>query len=650
MTTSQIIAENRQRLEALYTPYDPITGVGSLIPRFEFRLDDEHKLLLPNSMIHSVSEFHSQDKTMRDMTGKDFKNMLGVLTKLRIHFDFEYWASTCVFIHDKETKKEVNFILRLPQRVLLAALIEMFWAEEPIRLILLKARQWGGSTLVQMFMAWLQGFHFLNWHSAIVGDVEEQARTIRAMYSRMAIRHPSEVQQFTLTPHEGSSKNRIIVERGCIISIGSMQKPEGLRSSDIMMSHKSECASWKKTMGKKPEDLIMSLSGMPLVPGTVDVEESTAKGIGNYFHESWLRAVNKESERKPVFIPWYMIDMYQKSFDSMDEMIRFIESMDEYAQFLWDEGASLEGINWYFWKRRHEGWEAKQDHWRMQAEYPTTATEAFQSTGRRAFSPAYVKRSSGFVCDAEFVGEVRADSLIGKEALKNIRFENEANGKLHIWAMPDTDKVYKNRYVIPVDIGGRSVGADYSIIRVIDRLPILEGGVPEAVLTWRGHLDQDLVVWKAAQIAKYYGNGLLVPETNSLDKEESEGDHFLTVLNEIVDYYPEIYVRTSPEKIREGVPIQYGFHTGHNKTALIDNYNKLLRERGYVEYDQRCVNEWDSYEIKPDGKYGAVDGQHDDILMCTAIGLYVSDTMPMPVEIKRNQVKYKKQIVSEASM
>jgi len=1011
MNTKELIHENDLRNEALYAPYNPYTGVGSLIPRFEFHIDDETIILLPNSMKEVIAEFQSPGKSMRDMTKAQFATMYGVLTNLRINYDFEFWAATCVFIQDKITKQDVNFILRIPQRILLKVLIELFWAKVPIRIILLKARQWGGSTLVQMFIAWLQIFHFENWHSAIVGDVEEQARTIRGMYRRMAILHPPQVQPITFSSFERSTKNLILNERGCIISIGSMQRPEGLRASDVMCTHKSECASWKETMGKKPEDLIQSLSGMPLVHGTVDVEESTAKGIGNYFHKSWLQAVNKESDRIPVFIPWFKIDMYQRPFFSETEKIEFVEHMDNYSNFLWEEGATLEGINWYYWKRRHEGWDAVQDHWRMMAEYPTTCiargmkvgtdiglipiedayesnysefgkvldhisngkrqvyklktamgytlrctedhrimtlsgkwkelrdlqegdsialsepmlakgqytfkykdngfvdisiaitpdfarfvgifmgdgsyhaqtlsiacdakdddfvievqrlvksifdldmiprktgpnkgctelrvsnqrlskyflqlgiveqyeehgvkgsrgsfhrkvcvpgfilrspksvikeflsgifetdgfnafqvpkveifskhieflkdlqllllafgitskirssnkingegrtylgnkltlqgeqaslfrerigflssrkqgmfaswqvrnyvkrtknilfdsvisieedgiddvydltirdshkfsangivvhncNEAFQSTGRRAFSPLYVKNAGRYVCKPEFVGEVFAGSTSGEKALTHIRFEPTPNGNLYIWEMPDTEKIYKNRYVVGIDIGGRSVGADYSVIRVLDRLPLLEGGKPIFILTWKGHLDQDLVVWKGTQIAKAYGNGLLVPETNSLDKIESEGDHFLTVLNEIVDVYPHIYCRTSPEQISQGAPKQYGFHVGHNKTAMIDYYNAQLRDCAFIELDQRAVNENDSYEIKANGSYGAVDSMHDDILMPTAEILYISKDLPLPTEIIRAKNKVTKKVINEAS-
>ena len=82
-----------------------------------------------------------------------------------------------------------------------------------------------------------------------------------------------------------------------------------------------------------------------------------------------------------------------------------------------------------------------------------------------------------------------------------------------------------------VDIGGRSDGADWSVISVIDRYFLMEGGVEECIGTWRGHLDQDLVIWKAVQIAKFFNSALLVPESNSLDMKGDEGDHSLTILD-----------------------------------------------------------------------------------------------------------------------
>jgi hypothetical protein len=276
----------------------------------------------------------------------------------------------------------------------------------------------------------------------------------------------------------------------------------------------------------------------------------------------------------------------------------------------------------------------------------------FSSTGNKAFSPFYIQKARKNNRPPMFVGDIFGDALFGKEALSNIRFDAYANGCCKIWAFPDNSVNCKNRYVIPVDIGGRSKTADFSIIRVIDRYPLLFGGVPEAILTWKGHLDQDLVIWKATQISYIYRKGLLVPEQNSLkkDQEASEGDHFLTLLDEVINYYDNIFCRTSPEQIRQGAAKRYGFHTGGNKADLITNVNKKLREEGYIEYDKEVCDEYDFYEIKPNGTYGAIDGQHDDEVMCTAIGLKASDLMDMPIIItEESKYKPSKQAISEAT-
>ena len=61
---------------------------------------------------------------------------------------------------------------------------EMREAEQPIRLILLKARQWGGSTLIQIYMAWIQLVHRRNWNSVICAHLKESAANIKGMYTK----------------------------------------------------------------------------------------------------------------------------------------------------------------------------------------------------------------------------------------------------------------------------------------------------------------------------------------------------------------------------------------------------------------------------------------------------------------------------------
>ena len=628
-----ILRENARRRAELFAPYDPVTGEGSPIERERLFWDETSYQLIPRQMaaLPRVRQMIDSGSVAAYAAAHGYPadELERALLRLRIEYDFEFWAATCARIQDKLTKQSVPFLLRRPQRKLLRVLLDALYAQRPIRIILLKARQWGGSTLVQLFMAWIQLFHKTAWHSAIVADVEDQSRNIKAMYSRMAENHPREILPVRFRSFEGSTKNKRIEGRDCIVYIGSMQKPDTIRSADVMMAHLSEVGLWKETRGKKPEDLIQSIAGtVPNEPYSMIVLESTAKGVGNYFHREWQKAVAGESGYVPVFVAWYEIEMYGSAFRDDPERRAFIASLSDRERYCFELGATLEGIRWYREKKRLESY----DDWRMGCEFPTTPDEAFQSTGRRAHAPEYIHRMRQYVRPAVHVGELYANARSGKGAIdRSLEFREQPGGGLWLWAMPDRETAIKRRYVVSVDIGGRSDGADWSVISVIDRYFLLEGGVEECIGTWRGHLDQDLVIWKAVQIARYFNSALLVVESNSLDVKGDEGDHSLTILDEIKDFYPHLYCRTDPQKIREGLPARYGFHTNAaTKTDLVNQMNKRFREGGHIERDGRALDEADCYEIKPDGSYGAVDGEHDDIYMSRAIGLKASQTMDPP--------------------
>ncbi len=652
-TADDILKTDRKRMKMLAAPYDPLSGKGSPLPRRRLQADDVHYAMLPEKMFSlpliKAMEAAGSIASYALSAGITYKEAMAAVTLLRMAYDFEYWCATCVKVQDKLTKRMVPFVLRRPQLKLFEAMIDDLFADRPVRIILLKARQWGGSTLVQIFMAWIQLFHRRRWHSAIVADLEDQSRNIKAMYSRLAANHPREVSTVTFTGFEGSSKNKRIAERDCIIYLGSMQKPDAIRSADVMMAHLSEVGLWRQTDGKRPEDVVQSIAGtVPLEPYSVIVMESTAKGIGNYFHRQWCKAVGGESGYKPVFVPWFEIELYRLPFKNDEERRAMAGSLTSHERHVFELGATLEAINWYRRKRHTDAY----DDWRMGCEFPSDPTEAFQSTGRRAHNPEYVSAMRRYVRDPIAKGDMSADAPHGKEAIDgSLRFVQSAEGPLWIWAHPDRSTAMSRRYIVSMDIGGRTPGADWSVISVIDRYWLAEGGVEECIATCRFHLDQDLAVWKAVQIAKYYCDALLVVEANSLDDKGTEGDHSLTILDEIKGYYTNLYSRTDPQRIREGAPERYGFFTSSaSKSDLVNQMNKRLRENGYIEHDARALDEADTYEIKTDGSYGAVDGEHDDIYMSRAIALKASQTTPLPAMIRpRENTQPHDTLLTEAS-
>lgn len=205
-----ILAQNEIRVKRLFAPYNPLTGEGSPIERVRLYFTPDSYVLIPAYMAATptVAAIIAAGGVGCYATaeGIDLGTMYGTVHRLRAVYDFEFWCISCVKIFDKTSGRLVPFKLRRAQLKLVRILLCDLFTGKPVRIVLLKARQWGGSTVVQMFMAWIQLFHRSGWNSVIVADVEDQARTIRAMYSRMARRHPVEICSVQFCNFEGSSK------------------------------------------------------------------------------------------------------------------------------------------------------------------------------------------------------------------------------------------------------------------------------------------------------------------------------------------------------------------------------------------------------------------------------------------------------------
>lgn len=633
----RVIAENDKRNARLFAKYDPLTGENSLLPRKPLAIAEGSTIYVPTylydtDIVQGIVRAGSLEAYARELQ-LPFRDLLDWFNRLRLQYDFEFWAATCVKIKDKQSGKEMPFVLRQPQQKLLTLLTEELFGGNPVRVIVLKARQWGGSTLIDLWEAWIQIFHRENWNSVIVAHQKDAARNIRSMYQLMANRHPSEIQDITLKNYEGSQSNKVLVERGCVISIGSVRNPEALRSSDIKLVHASEVGLWGDNKKIKGDDLAQAIiASVPNIPFTAIVLESTAKGIGNYFHRTWKGAEEGKNGFKPCFVAWFEIDMYWKAFKSEEHKRKFIASLTPEEWDRWDLGATLEGLLWY----RYELMVMQTDY-RMKQEFPSTPQEAFATTGRYVHNPADIDFLRKGCREPLYVGNLVATSMYGKEAIdSSLHFVHDSNGLLYLWAMPDKSKNVLHRYIVTMDIGGRSDSADWSVISVIDRYMLTQGGVEECIGTWRFHLDQDLAVWRAVQLAKFFNNALLVVERNSLDTKGTEGDHTYTILDQIVPHYNNIYYRDDPTKVREGLAPHYGFLTTRaTKMDLISHMQMRLRDKAYIERDVRALNECAWFEMKEQADvYGAIDGEHDDIYMSRAICLKVSSIWDAPREIE----------------
>lgn len=664
----KLLKEDDARIAQLNAPFDPILGIGSPpYERFAFNIKELPKRFYPVSMrdiplvrqlmrARSIAEFLRRKKI--EPTADNVQSVITHLIRLRIKHDFPFWAACFVSIKTKDGPS-VKFRLNYPQRILVEQLEAMRLADKPIRMIILKARQWGGSTCTQMYMAWIQLVHQEGLYSAIVAHLNSASRKIRAMYRKMLADYPPELlgldgdSPLTLSPFEGSNTDSVISQnnktaRDNVISIGSMQSPDSLRAGDIALVHYSEVGIWKETEGKSPVEVIQAISSSVLdQPLTMIVMESTAKGEGNMFYNEWQDAKKGLSGYFPLFISWFSIEKYRKPFADENERRALAEWLithrnqvtapnersesGAYLYSLLARGATLEAINWYIHVRR-----SYRDHDRIASEFPSDDVEAFASSGNRVFNKTSVERLRPDCIPPVFIGDISGRMPTGAESLLDIRITPDADGELRIWEYPDNSFSHRHRYVLCCDVGGTSAKSDYTDIVVLDRWWRTAGEGDAIVAEWHGHCPYAILAWKLAQLAKYYCNALLVVESNTLETRDidTEGNHAAYILNEIAKYYPYIYAReSSPEDIRNGSPKKYGFHTNTlTKTLVIDHLTRLIDEHLYTEREAEALAEYNVYIRYDNGTLGASSKNHDDRVMARAIAHYVSNNMPMPAE------------------
>lgn len=668
MKYEKIIEENKRRLELYFKSYDPIFGDlnEQVIPRTLVSIFGT-SMLLPTEMVEEYPNLISGDFDSVELSEEKKLLFLKNLIDIRMKYDFEFWCYTCVKIQDKLSKADIPFLLNYGQRKTAHIYETQRMAKQPIRAIIVKARQWGGSTVTQIYMLWLQLYWFKNWHSAVISQLKEQANNIRNMIENVVNKYPKEITDISISSFHGSQYIKYIPQRGCKIQVASAETPDALRSFDFSMLHMSEVGLWKSDGKKSADDLAQAVfATVPSnVAGTFICIESTAKGIGNFFHRQYMNAKSGSSDLKPIFVAWFEAEIYAdfKYDESGQGIMRdengipvsnikdyhaFIKTLTQYEKAQWNQGATLEGIKWYREFKKNKDW----NDFKMKSEYPGTDNEAFQTKSNKFFEQVRIDYARSSCIEPIIKCDIRGASDFGVDAMLDVHLDfdgyKESSG-MQIWIFPDKKEStiktkIKNRFLVVCDIGGMSHRADWSVISVFDRATMIDtNGALERAATWRGHIDHDMLAWKAVQIAMYYDNALLVIESNTLEtrdrSEDStyEGNHFYTVLDTIADYYSNLYVRNAtPDKVADKPTMKYGFHTNvRTKRLAYDMLTQNLRDGEYVEHDRMVVDEMDWLENKPDGSIGAIKGQHDDLIDTTAIGNYISSKeMSMPVEVQ----------------
>ena len=200
-----ILKENERRRGILFAPFNPITGEGSIGKRSVFAIPDYPVPtqylpveMLDEPLVKALKEQGSVDALITNtlklpVTEDAREKVIEEFMRLRSKYDFPFWAATFVYIKRKGGGSDVLFRLTYPQRKFVERLESLRKANMPIRLVMLKARQWGGSTTSQLYMAWLQLIHKVGLNSLIIAHQGTGSDEIKDMFDRMIKAYPIEM-------------------------------------------------------------------------------------------------------------------------------------------------------------------------------------------------------------------------------------------------------------------------------------------------------------------------------------------------------------------------------------------------------------------------------------------------------------------------
>lgn len=426
------------------------------------------------------------------------------------------------------------------------------------RVIVLKARQLGFSTLIQgMGYALLRSQQ--NYRAVTIshqGDATERLYDKSVTYLANDLAKPPMKRNRT-----GAMEFADTHSSHYIGTAGS--KTFG-RGDTVHIIHASEVAFWDD-----PETLMTGLLEALTLDGFA-FAESTPNGIGGYFYRLWHEA--PQNGWLPLFYPWWWEPAYRLAVADPGEILPL---RDDESHLVEKFGLSLEQIAW----RRDKILTLK--HLFLQ-EYPEDPETCFLSSGLPYF-------------DAMVLRDIERKTI--KEPLRD-----DGRG-LRVWKEPDPLR----SYVVGSDVSEGLTGGDYSVSIVLD------ASSGEQVAKLRGLWPIDHFARLSADLAYRYNSALLAVERNN------HGHAALSVLLNQVRY--ENVYRHEEYNARMGeVQRKWGWPTTTtSKPVLLSDLDAGITDGTVVVRDSQTLGELRTMHWDGKGGVNAVAGCHDDDVMALGI-------------------------------
>ena len=456
-----------------------------------------------------------------------------------------------------------------------------------ISLLVLKGRQQGFTTLVTALQL-AYSITRKNFQGFTLADKSDNAE---AIFQNKA-KYPYSQLPDALKPTEKfNNRKQLLFEKiNSSWAVDTATKDVG-RSRTVNFFHGSECAFWKD--GISP---VQGALGEAFTKNCIKIYESTANGYNDY-QKMWESGVHIN-----CFFEWWHTKEYRVNFPSEDAKQEFIYGMEKksdwiYERLRWlrdEKKLELEQLYWYFLK--HENYIDKR---LIKQEYPCSPHEAFLLSGDNVFDTEVLLARLETIQKPLKVGYF----LYDYDGLKitNIRWQNDRNGYIHIYQLPNTPAVTK--YCIGGDTAGE--GSDYFVGQVLDA----RTGVQVAKL--KQQFDADQYTKQMYCLGMYYKWALIGIEANF--------DSFPIMELQRLGY-PSQFVRYTQDTYTGKTEKRFGFKTTSlTRPTIISRLVEIVREHCDTISDKGTLEELLTIIRNEKGRIEAPEGGHDDEMMSLAI-------------------------------
>lgn len=480
--------------------------------------------------------------------------------------------------------------LNWAQREFLAVAQRQLLTTGKIRIIVLKARQLGISTITEALLFTLC-FLFHNYKALIIAHEVPASQNLLAMTQRYWDTYP--FRDVYSTKYAGRNYLQW-TETNSSMGVATAGNTAVGRSATIHGVHASEVAFWPE-----PELVMLGLrQTIPSTPGTAIILESTANGMGNYFHEQWLKAERGESEFEPLFFPWHKHPEY--TAEAIGMAGKPLGELDDEERALREMGVSDSRLIW----RRHAIRDlCMGDLLKFNQEYPSTAEIAFTASGTNVFPHAELTAVYDPAPGSR--GTLYEDS-------SGVHFKVASDGPLTVWKAPSPDPDH-GQYFVAGD-PTHSTRGDFAVAQVINRRTL------EQVAEWRGRIDPVSFASVLFNLGKFYNTAEVVTEI--------EGPGYSTIGALLTKGYPRLYNKarpdTTPGKMSQD---QFGWSTTlQSKHWAIGMLLRAVVDGSLTIHSAQLYNEMRNYVTLDNGGYGPATGNgrekgYDDTVMAMAIAV-----------------------------